>query len=213
MDTLFCCHVEKDKLCEEMVDEHMLVYICSGEMTLITKEKRYYLKKGDSFLLKRNHLMCKIKQPSKNGEPFKGLFLQLKTPFLKTMLSQKNITVPLVVSPSVTRSHYIMLEKHPFLNGLFSSLEQYFDAQQYPSKDLMEIKMKEAVYTLLQLKPDLGSVIFDFAEPWKIDLAEFMNRNYKSDLSIEQFAHFTGRSLSSFKKISTICSTLLQVAG
>ena len=34
-----------------------------------------------------------------------------------------------------------MLEKHPFLNGLFSSLEQYFDAQQYPSKELMETKL------------------------------------------------------------------------
>lgn len=200
MDTFFCCHVEKDKLCEEMVDEHMLVYICSGEMTLITKEKRYYLKKGDSFFLKRNHLLRKIKQPSKNGEPFKGLFLQLKSSFLKTMLSEKNITVPLVTDPSVIKSHYVMLEKHPFLSALFSSLEQYFDAQQYPSKELMEVKIKEAVYTLLQLKPDLGSVIFDFAQPWKIDLADFMNRNYKSDLSIEQFAHFTGRSLSSFKK-------------
>ena len=26
MDTFFCCMVEKDKWCEEMVSEHMLVY-------------------------------------------------------------------------------------------------------------------------------------------------------------------------------------------
>lgn len=80
------------------------------------------------------------------------------------------------------------------------SLEQYFDAQQYPSKELMEAKLKEAVFALLQLKPELGSVLFDFAEPWKIDLADFMAKNYKCDLSIEEFAHYTGRSLSSFKK-------------
>lgn len=200
MDTFFCCHVEDDKLCEDMVDEHMLVYICFGEMTLITKDKRYQLKKGDSFFLKRNHLLRKIKQPSKNGEPFKGLFLQLKMPFLKTMLADNKITVPLVTTQSVTKANHIMLDKHPFLSGLFTSLEQYFDAQQYPSKDLMEVKLKEAVYTLLQLKPELGSVLFDFAEPWKIDLADFMINNYKCDLSIEEFAHYTGRSLSAFKK-------------
>ena len=80
------------------------------------------------------------------------------------------------------------------------SLEQYFDAQQYPSKELMETKLHEAIFTLLQLKPDLGQVLFDFAEPWKINLEEFMCKNYKSDLSIEEFAHYTGRSLSSFKK-------------
>ena len=200
MGTFFCCKVEKDKWCEEMVSEHMLVYLCSGELDLIAPDKKYHLKKGDSFFIKRNHLVRKIKQPSKNGEPFKGLFLQLKMPFLKRMLHEHNFTVPLVSNPATAKSTYVMLEKHPFLNGLFYSLEQYFDAQQYPSKELMEVKLQEAVFTLLQLRPDLGQVLFDFAEPWKINLEDFMNKNYKCDLSVEDFAHYTGRSLSTFKK-------------
>ena len=209
MDTFFCCKVEKDKWCEEMVSEHMLVYLCSGELDLIAPDKKYHLKKGDSFFIKRNHLVKKIKQPSKNGEPFKGLFLQLKMPFLKRMLHEHNITVPLVSNPITAKSTYVMLEKHPFLNGLFSSLEQYFDAQQYPSyfdaqqypsKELMETKLQEAVFTLLQLRPDLGQVLFDFSEPWKTNLEDFMNKNYKCDLTVEEFAHYTGRSLSTFKK-------------
>ena len=200
MDTFFCCKVEKDKWCEEMVSEHMLVYLCSGELDLIAPDKKYHLKKGDSFFIKRNHLVRKIKQPSKNGEPFKGLFLQLKMPFLKRMLHEHNLTVPLVSNPATAKSTYVMLEKHPFLNGLFYSLEQYFDAQQYPSKELMEVKLQEAVFTLLQLRPDLGQVLFDFAEPWKINLEDFMNKNYKCDLTVEDFAHYTGRSLSTFKK-------------
>ena len=200
MDTFFCCKVEKDKWCEEMVSEHMLVYLCSGELNLIAPDKKYHLKKGDSFFIKRNHLVRKIKQPSKNGEPFKGLFLQLKMPFLKRMLHEHNLTVPLVSNPATAKSTYVMLEKHPFLNGLFYSLEQYFDAQQYPSKELMEVKLQEAVFTLLQLRPDLGQVLFDFAEPWKINLEDFMNKNYKCDLTVEDFAHYTGRSLSTFKK-------------
>ena len=200
MDTFFCCKVEKDKWCEEMVSEHMLVYLCSGELDLIAPDKKYHLKKGDSFFIKRNHLVKKIKQPSKNGEPFKGLFLQLKMPFLKRMLHEHNITVPLASNRVTAKSAYVMLEKHPFLNGLFSSLEQYFDAQQYPSKELMETKLQEAVFTLLQLRPDLGQVLFDFSEPWKINLEDFMNKNYKCDLTVEEFAHYTGRSLSTFKK-------------
>lgn len=200
MDTFFCCKVEKDKWCEEMVSEHMLVYLCSGELDLIASDKKYHLKKGDSFFIKRDHLVRKIKQPSKNGEPFKGLFLQLKMPFLKKMLHEHNITVPLVSNPVTAKSTYVMLKKHPFLTGLFSSLEQYFDARQYPSKELMETKLQEAVFTLLQLRPDLGQVLFDFSEPWKINLEDFMNKNYKCNLTVEEFAHYTGRSLSTFKK-------------
>ena len=52
----------------------------------------------------------------------------------------------------------------------------------------------------MELKPQLAGVLFDFEEPWKIDLREFMNRNYTCDLTLEQLAHYTGRSLSVFKR-------------
>lgn len=200
LDTFFCCHVENDRLFEEMVTEHMLVYICSGEMILITKEKRITLKKGDAFFLKRNHLLKKIKQPSKNGENFKGLFLKLSTPFLKKICANQHIILPIGTDRSIGNTNHVLLDKHPFLDGLFMSLEQYFNSKQYPSAELMDAKLTEAVFTLLQLKPELGAILFDFAEPWKIDIAEFMADNYKCNLSVEEFAHYTGRSLSTFKK-------------
>lgn len=200
MGTFFCARVEKDEWCEETVSEHMLVYLCSGEMELIAPDKKYHLKKGDAFFVRRNHLMRKVKHPAANGEPFKGLFLQLKMPFLKRMLAEHKVMVPLVSNPVAPSSTYVMLKKHPFLTGLFTSLEQYFDAKQYPSRELMNAKLEEAVFTLLQLRPDLGPVLFDFSDPWKIDLEEFMNRNYRCNLTVNEFAHYTGRSLSAFKK-------------
>jgi AraC-like DNA-binding protein len=46
----------------------------------------------------------------------------------------------------------------------------------------------------------LYPILFDFAEPWKIDLLDFLNDNYMDDLSMEQIASFTGRSLATFKR-------------
>lgn len=200
MDTFYCCEVFRDKFCEEMVTEHMLVYLCSGELDLIApNKKQYHLEKGQSFFLPRNHKMVKIKHPSKNGEPFKGLFLQLKTPFLRKMVSEINFD-PKAKRLRPETTPYILLPEHPFLKGFFKSLESYFDAQEYPSEALMENKEKEAVLTLLQVKPEVVSLLFDFTEPFKIDLESYMNDNYKSDLDISEFAHYTGRSLSAFKK-------------
>lgn len=200
MDTFFCCEVTRDKYCEEMVTEHMLCYLCSGEMELISPTRSYRLKKGDAFFVRRNHMLRKIKKPSKEGEPFKGLFLQLKHPFLKKLMSEHRIAIPTTDNKGGSNTPYKLLDKHPFLNGLFLSLEGYFDARQYPSADLMEAKLKEAVFTLLQIHPELGSQLFDFIKPWKIDLRQFMEQNFRCDMSIEDFAHFTGRSLTSFKK-------------
>lgn len=120
--------------------------------------------------------------------------IQLYGHFLKRLLGEKRIPVAMTETPSPVSSVYVMLEKHPFLTGLFLPLEQYFDAQQYPSLELMEAKLEEAVFTLLQLRPDLREVLFDFAEPWKMDLKEFMDKNYKCDLTLEEFAHYAGRS-------------------
>jgi mannose-6-phosphate isomerase class I len=64
-DTLYCVYVEdmRDRVCEQMVDEHMLCYIISGEMTLL-KHGRQILKvhKGEALLVRRNHLINKIDQ-------------------------------------------------------------------------------------------------------------------------------------------------------
>ena len=46
----------------------------------------------------------------------------------------------------------------------------------------------------------MASILFDCAEPWKVNLREFMSRYYASDLDLQGFAHYTGRSLSAFKK-------------
>jgi AraC family transcriptional regulator, exoenzyme S synthesis regulatory protein ExsA len=200
MDMFFCCHVDNAKLCENMITNHTLVYICSGEMVLQAKDKQVVFKKGDSVFLKRNHLIQKTKKPSSNGEPFKGLFLELRMSFLKSITADPSFKIPVTNSSIPDNTLHVMLPKHPFLDGLFLSLEQYFKVQQYPSKELMDTKLKEAVSALLQLKPELGKVLFDFIDNWKIDLVDFMNANYKSDLSVEEFAHYTGRSLTSFKR-------------
>lgn len=42
--------------------------------------------------------------------------------------------------------------------------------------------------------------LFDFTDPWKIDILGFMEKNYAYDLTIEDIAHYTGRSLATFKR-------------
>jgi AraC-like DNA-binding protein len=42
--------------------------------------------------------------------------------------------------------------------------------------------------------------LFDFTEPWKIDVLDFLNENYMYDLSMEEIASYTGRSLAVFKR-------------
>ena len=95
---------------------------------------------------------------------------------------------------------YVMLPQNALFAQFFQSLRGYFEVDAFPSEKLVDVKMLELVLTLLEVRPDLKPLLFDFAEPWKIDISHFMEQNYTSDLNLDDFAHFTGRSLASFKK-------------
>ena len=60
--------------------------------------------------------------------------------------------------------------------------------------------MTEGVYVLLNTDRCLYASLFDFVEPWKIDILDYLNENYMLDLSMEEIAGYTGRSLATFKR-------------
>jgi AraC-like DNA-binding protein len=84
----------------------------------------------------------------------------------------------------------------------------YFDSTIKPSELIMKLKMQEGVYCLLNIDKNFYSCLFDFTEPWKIDIFDFMDKNYMYDFSVEDFANYTGRSLASFKRDFKKISTL-----
>lgn len=199
METFYCCTVSSPQEFESVVSEHMLVYVISGELDVLYKDRRKHLKRGQAYFIRKNFKAHKIEYPSRNGKPFKGLFLQLKTPMLKKVMREYNIGSDRSLH-YVSDSPYIMLPDNPVLNGMFKSLEGYFDLGRYPSEKLMEAKIKEVILTLIEIMPVLKSVLFDFVDPWKVDLGEYMENNYSNELDLKGFAHYTGRSLSAFKK-------------
>ena len=48
--------------------------------------------------------------------------------------------------------------------------------------------------------PECSVKPFHFNEPWKIDILDFLNKNYMYEFTMEDLAHYTGRSLATFKR-------------
>jgi AraC family transcriptional regulator, exoenzyme S synthesis regulatory protein ExsA len=94
----------------------------------------------------------------------------------------------------------IKLPKTPEIESLFQSMTPYFNSSVKPSEQIMKLKMQEGVYSLLNIDKNFYSCLFDFTEPWKIDIMGFLDKNYMYDFSVEDIATYTGRSLASFKR-------------
>ncbi len=86
------------------------------------------------------------------------------------------------------------------IEDFISSLKPYYKGVMELDEAFEDLKYEELLIILLKNQPELAGLFFDFGMPDKINLEEFMNRNYKFNVSLERFAFLTGRSLSAFKR-------------
>lgn len=205
-DVFFSYLFNNDRKCTPMVKDHMLVYVYSGELIVEQKSKETIIRAGECVFLRRDNRVSLTKQP-KGEEHFQAIFMIFNRNFLrefyqsfdKKCLPDTNMKE----LPSVVK-----LPQTPDIASLFQSMTPYFDSSVKPADELMKLKLQEGVYSLFNIDEMYYPILFDFTEPWKIDILDFLEGNYMYDLTIEEIAHFTGRSLASFKRDFKKISTL-----
>jgi len=154
--------------------------------------------KGECVFLRRDNQVKMNKQPL-GEEQFQGIFMIFKRDFLRDFY-QKLDKNKLPIEVEKYKPSVIKLPKVADIESLFQSMTPYFDSDKEPAKELMQLKLHEGVYSLLNIDKRFYPALFDFTEPWKIDILDYMEENYMFDLSVEAIAGFTGRSLAAFKR-------------
>jgi len=178
---------------EHFIKEHYFVYVSKGRVTLYDGSKYLELKPGDCCIARKNRLgrYYKIRE---NNELEKTIFA-LDEAFLKRFQERHKATGTRFKSTET----FIRVYKNELLPGYVRSLEPYYDRGQI-SEAFADVKREELLIILLQSQPELAALFFDYGIPEKVNIEEFMNRNYTFNASIERLAFLTGRSLSAFKR-------------
>ncbi|MFH6991142.1 helix-turn-helix domain-containing protein [Flavobacterium sp. FlaQc-48] len=192
------CFAEYSEKCIHATPEHVLVYIYSGEQVIEDRDKKITLQKGDCAFIRRDHRLKMFKN-SKNEDLYKGISLTFKRNVLREFYSKIDKSELPKYIP-VSDENVFKLKATPAIESLFQSLTPYFDSNIKPTEGITHLKLQEGIYALLNSSELLYPVLFDFAEPWKVDILEFLNENYMDELTMEQIASFTGRSLATFKR-------------
>ncbi len=161
-------------------------------------KKKIHVRKGECVFIRRDHKVTLLKKPV-DGEQYCGIFLTFTRKFLREMfrkLQQDKVkeTIPKL------KASMLKLPETAELESLFSSMVPYFTPSVEPKGDFMDLKLQEGLLALLHIDERFSPTLFDFTEPWKIDILEFMNQNYMYEFSLEDLANFTGRSLATFKR-------------
>jgi AraC-like DNA-binding protein len=175
----------EDKLFKSdlMFKDHMLVWFISGETRLIQADATHTFKTGDIFLIPRNQLATIINYP-KYGLPHKTVVMHLSIERLKNYYEKLQVG-----KLELPRSKIFSFSNHPLLESCLASLIPYFEVEGLFPESLASLKITEAISILRFIDPKIDAV-----------LANFMERNFMFNMSLERLGYLTGRSLSTFNR-------------
>lgn len=177
-----------------LFDDHMLVWFISGETKIIQADAVFNFKTGDIFLIPRNQLATIINYP-KNGLPHKTVVMHLSTERLKKFYGKIDVGKSLRPQQKIFSFH-----NHPLLESCLTSLIPYFNVEGEFPESLAALKIEEAINILRIIDPGVDGVLANFNGPGKIDLVNFMQRNFMFNMSLEKLGYLSGRSLSTFNR-------------
>lgn len=197
-DVFFSYYFNNDIKCVKMIKDHALVYVYSGEIIVEEKGVQTAIHKGECVFLRRDNRVNMIKQ-ARGDEKLKSIFMFFKRNFLREFYQSIDRKL-LPFNIEKYQQSVVKLPSNPDITSLFQSMVPYFDTSVKPADEIMKLKLHEGVYALLNIDPKFYASMFDFTEPWKIDILDFLSENYMYDLTMEEIAGFTGRSLATFKR-------------
>lgn len=188
-----------DTVHETKVQAHHLVYICSGELELWENGRKTVVREGECVFIRRDNRISMNKYCSKKDHTYQSISLFFDRKFLLDFYKKLDSTeVPQEIKRS--KVSVMKMPHRPDVVSLFESIKPYFDTDIQPQEEWLKLKLIEGLYTVLNTDRNVYASLFDFADPWKIDILGFMNENYMYDLSLEELANYTGRSLTTFKR-------------
>ncbi|MHC5202488.1 helix-turn-helix domain-containing protein [Myroides sp. LJL119] len=186
------CYTKSNKAGEQLITEHGVSFIVSGEMQAYHGNTKHVYREADVVFYKKNALIRFVKYPNKNQE-FKAISITLDEPVLRSFSQQYNLC-----GQKSSKQSLFALEKDKLIDTYFGALESWFGNE--ISEELIKLKKIELIHLLLRGKKELKNILFDFDLPGKINLEAFMSTHFRFNVSLSQLAFLTGRSLSTFKR-------------
>ena len=199
-DVFATCQLEAEGESSYLIRENALVYVARGSLdVLIDGVTVASVGENECLFVRKDHRMTLLHHPAENIGYHLSVFLffprQLLFEYYKTL---HEADLPEKVERS--RQCFLKIPKSSLLISLFESFRPYWATGEPPEKHWLRIKVLEAIRLLLKQDKSVYASLFDFTSRWRLDILDFMEKNYRYDLSIEDIANYTGRSLATFKR-------------
>ncbi|WP_282118159.1 helix-turn-helix domain-containing protein [Maribacter aquivivus] len=173
------------------------IYVLEGKKKWRTLEHSYMVHANEVLFVKKGANIIEKYFDS----DFCAIVIFIPDSYVKDFMSQKP-EIGANQKSSLQSDSAIPLKMDRTLITYFTSILDYFFNEEKPSKYLMEIKFQELLVNILSLpyNPEIGSYFKQIAQEVKPSLKNIMESNFVYNLSLEDFARLSHRSLSTFNR-------------
>lgn len=179
-----------EKNCTRKCPEHVLVFIYSGELVAGCDQCKVTVRSGEYIFLHKDIYIQLEKKPG-NDQPFRSVSLGFNQSFLYECYRNMDKTKIPTHTDNFDRN-VVELTKNPYLQSLYISMIPYVEGRIKPIRSIMEIKLMEAVLSLLITDERFYACLFDNIKPDECNTYQFNE---------ELFAGFAeGNLLSAYHK-------------
>src|SRR4029079_6485111 len=175
-----------------------IAYVISGRRIFHKNDKRWDLKEGTCVFVKRGTYTAEKPE----GEKWCVTVFFIPDNFLRQVLIDNRASLPSINKSEPGVESVLSLEVNDLSKSFFLSMLPYFTQAPPPPENLLELKFKELVLSLLSNKDNhrLVSWISAVTNDRRLSLQDIMQNNYKYNLNLDQYANLALMSLSTFKR-------------
>lgn len=184
---------------ERVVKEHTLFYVLEGAIDINEQGQITTLHNGECAFIRRDHRVRLCHHTGNEGAPHRSMAFNFPHKLLMQYWHTLNKRDLPRDAKGMTTS-VLKIPARPDVKSLFQSFMPYFDFSIEPDEEWIKLKLAEGIQAILRTDKNVYASLFDFTALWRTDILAYLEENFRYNLSVEELAHYTGRSLSTFKR-------------
>jgi len=180
------------------IECNFIAYVISGRRIFHKNNQTWELREGSCVFVKKGAHIAERER--EEGWCVMAFFMP--DDFLKQLIRENRNILSLVRLPEAGMDHVLPLDVSAISHSFFQSMLPYFTQNPPPPENLIELKFKELVLSLLS-NPRNGhllSFLYQLSQDSQPSIEEIMQNNFSYKLTLEQYAKLSCKSVPTFKR-------------
>ncbi len=175
------------------------LYVISGKKVWQTKKRKYEVRKGQAIFVKKG---ANIVHQFFDRD-FCSLIIFVPDQFIRDVISRNRLQANSNRLLQTEMSDTVLpLDMNQVLLSYFHSLFSFFQSEEPPPKNLLEIKFTELLLDIFSSghNREICAYLMSLFQAHTVPLQKIMEDNFQFNMKLEEYAHLCGRSLTTFKR-------------